>query len=142
MILQFISDQVEDYYKLERGSIQIKSRKREIVLARQMAMVMAKKLTKYPLRTIGLEYGKKDHATVLHAVKTVNNLRDTDKKIRGEYEDLYKIVKAETSFTEISKEEIRECIIIALVMLLKKKSEQLKHKSEQLWKISSALQQK
>ena len=59
-----------------------KTRKREIVQARQIAMFFAKNLTKSSLATIGTSIGGKDHATVLHACKTVNNLLETDKGFR------------------------------------------------------------
>ena len=59
-----------------------KTRKRQIVQARQTAMYMCYKYTKYTLSTIGENLGRKDHATVLHAVKTINNLVDVDTKLR------------------------------------------------------------
>lgn len=60
-----------------------KTRKREVVQARQIAMYFAKDYTTASLATIGQEIGGKDHATVLHACKTVNNLRDTERQYRG-----------------------------------------------------------
>ena len=59
-----------------------KSRKRNIVQARQLSMYFSKKYTKAPLITIGEQCGGKDHATVIHALKTVANLLDTDKQFR------------------------------------------------------------
>jgi len=53
------------------------SRKREIVSARQISMSLCKKLTKCSLSKIGFEHTKRDHATVLHAVNTINDLIDT-----------------------------------------------------------------
>jgi chromosomal replication initiator protein len=67
-----------------------KTRKREIVQARQIAMYFAKKMTKSSLANIGLHCGGKDHATVLHACRTVNNLSETDKHFRRYLEDLDK----------------------------------------------------
>jgi len=63
--------------------INTKTRKREIVQARQLAMYFSKKHTKSSLATIGLHCGNKDHATVLHACKTVTNLIETDKQFKG-----------------------------------------------------------
>lgn len=60
-----------------------KSRKRNIVQARQLSMYFSKKYTKAPLITIGEQCGGKDHATVIHALKTVANLLDTDKQFRA-----------------------------------------------------------
>ena len=58
-----------------------KTRKREVCFTRQVCMYFGKQKTKRSLASIGLVFGK-DHATVLHACKTVNNLIDTDPKIR------------------------------------------------------------
>ena len=71
-----------------------KTRKRQIVQARQTAMYMCYKYTKYTLATIGENLGRKDHATVLHAVKTINNLIDTDIKIRTTIEKCEKEVES------------------------------------------------
>ena len=60
-----------------------KSRKRNIVQARQLSMYFSKKYTKAPLITIGEQCGGKDHATVIHALKTVTNLLETDKQFRA-----------------------------------------------------------
>ncbi len=60
-----------------------KSKKREIVQARQLAMYFAKKYTKNTLEIIGQQCGGKDHATVIHALKTVSNLLETDKKFKA-----------------------------------------------------------
>ena len=59
-----------------------KTRKRNIVQARQLTMYFAKKYTKSSLINIGNECGGKDHATVIHALKTVENLIETDKQFR------------------------------------------------------------
>lgn len=60
-----------------------KSRKRNIVQARQLSMYFSKKYTKASLVTIGEQCGGKDHATVIHALKTVANLLDTDRQFRA-----------------------------------------------------------
>lgn len=60
-----------------------KSRKRNIVQARQLSMYFSKKYTKAPLITIGEQCGGKDHATVIHSLKTVTNLLETDKQFRA-----------------------------------------------------------
>ena len=71
-------------------TLQSKTRKRHIVQARQLAMFFAKKYTKASLASIGSQIGKRDHATVLHACKTVNNLIDTDKQFRAFVNDIEK----------------------------------------------------
>jgi chromosomal replication initiator protein len=67
-----------------------KTRKREVVQARQISMYFSKKMTKSSLASIGAHCGGKDHATVLHACRTVNNLQETDKHFRKYLEDLEK----------------------------------------------------
>jgi chromosomal replication initiator protein len=56
-------------------------------------MYFSKSLTKYSLASIGAQIGSKDHATVLHACKTVTNLKDTDKNFRQFVEDIEKKLK-------------------------------------------------
>ncbi len=77
--INYIKKVVCDFMNVKVEDINTKSRKQEIVQARQIAMFFAKKYTKASLATIGAEIGNKDHATVLYANKTVNNLQETDK---------------------------------------------------------------
>lgn len=88
--IEYISKVVCDYFNMSVESLQTKTRKREIVQARQITMYFSKSLTKYSLASIGAQVGNKDHATVLHACKTVNNLKDTDKNFRQYVEDIEK----------------------------------------------------
>lgn len=91
--IEYISKVVCDYFSMNVDVLQAKTRKREIVQARQIAMYFSKSLTKYSLASIGAQIGSKDHATVLHACKTVNNLKDTDKNFRQYVEDIEKKLK-------------------------------------------------
>lgn len=91
--IEYISKVVCDYFNMPVDTLQAKTRKREIVQARQIAMYFSKSLTKYSLASIGAQIGSKDHATVLHACKTVNNLKDTDKNFRQFVEDIDKKLK-------------------------------------------------
>jgi len=91
--IDFIQKIVCDYFNLPLDLINSKTRKREIVQARQLAMYFSKKHTKASLATIGLHCGNKDHATVLHACRTVNNLIETDKQFRTYVEELDKKLK-------------------------------------------------
>ena len=70
-----------DYYKQNPTTVSKKNRKREYVQTRQIAMFLSKSLTKESLANIGRNIGDKDHATVLHACKTIKNLIDTDKQV-------------------------------------------------------------
>lgn len=88
--IDYIQKVVCDYFDIPIELMKSKTRKREIVQARQLAMYFSKQMTKNSLANIGLHCGNKDHATVLHACKTVNNLIDTDKQFRGYVSDIEK----------------------------------------------------
>ena len=86
--IDYIQKVVSDYFQMDIETLQSKTRRRHIVQARQLAMYFAKKFTKASLASIGNQIGKRDHATVLHACKTVDNLTFTDKQFRKYVEDL------------------------------------------------------
>ena len=88
--IDYIQKVVSDYFEMDVATLQSKTRKRHYVQARQLAMFFAKKFTKASLASIGSQIGKRDHATVLHACKTVDNLAETDKQFRKYIEDLNK----------------------------------------------------
>lgn len=91
--IDYISKVVCDYFNLSVDHLQTKTRKREIVQARQLAMYFSKNMTKSSLASIGSQIGNKDHATVLHACKTVNNLIETDKNFRNFVDEIEKKLK-------------------------------------------------
>ena len=88
--IDYIQKIVSDYFQMDIETLQSKTRKRHIVQARQLAMFFAKKFTKASLASIGSQIGKRDHATVLHACKTVDNLSSTDKHFRKFVDDIGK----------------------------------------------------
>ena len=88
--IEYIQKVVCDYFDLPIELMKSKTRKREVVQARQIAMYFSKKMTKSSLANIGMHCGGKDHATVLHACRTVNNLAETDKNFRAYLVDLEK----------------------------------------------------
>lgn len=91
--IDYIQKVVSDYFNIHIDHLNSKTRKREIVQARQLAMYFSKKHTKSSLATIGMHCGNKDHATVLHACRTVNNLIETDKQFRSYVEEIEKKIK-------------------------------------------------
>ncbi len=91
--IDYIQKVVCNYFSIPMDQIQSKTRKREIVQARQVAMFFSKNMTKASLSTIGSQIGGKDHATVLHACKTVNNLMETDKRFRLQVDEIEKKLK-------------------------------------------------
>ncbi|MCV6631328.1 MAG: chromosomal replication initiator protein DnaA [Flavobacteriaceae bacterium] len=88
--IDYIQKVVSEYFEMNVETLQSKTRKRHIVQARQLAMFFAKKYTKASLASIGSQIGKRDHATVLHACKTVDNLAETDKQFKKYIDDLTK----------------------------------------------------
>ena len=88
--IEYIQKVVCDYFDLPIEMLKSKTRKREVVQARQISMYFSKKMTKSSLANIGAHCGGKDHATVLHACRTVVNLSETDKQFRNYLEELEK----------------------------------------------------
>jgi chromosomal replication initiator protein len=88
--IDYIQKVVCDYFNLPMEILKSKTRKREVVQARQISMFFSKKLTKASLASIGANCGGKDHATVLHACRTVLNLSETDKQFKSYLDDLDK----------------------------------------------------
>ncbi|MCQ2284396.1 MAG: chromosomal replication initiator protein DnaA [Bacteroidales bacterium] len=91
--IEYVQKVVCDYFNISTETINAKTRKREIVQARQLSMYFAKKYTRLPLSVIGTYCGNKDHATVLHACRTINNLYETDKKMKMYIDDIDKKMK-------------------------------------------------
>ena len=83
-----IQKQVAKHYLLTVSDLTSKNRKRPIVMARQMAMFIAHELTNLSLANIGKNFGNRDHSTVLHAIKTINNNIDKTSEIKNNYESI------------------------------------------------------
>ncbi len=94
LTIDHIQQIIADYFNLDIESLHSKTRKRNVVQARQLAMFFSKKYTKSSLSTIGSQIGQRDHATVLHACKTVQNLIETDREFKKYVSDL------ETKFSD------------------------------------------
>lgn len=73
---------------VDENKLRDKTRKKEVVFARQMAMFFSKELTKSSLKTIGLHFGGRDHSTVIHACNSIENLRQEDSNIKQLVENL------------------------------------------------------
>jgi chromosomal replication initiator protein len=91
--LETIQKMVCDYFNLPYERLQQKTRKREIVQARQITMYLAKQFTKNSLKTIGEHFGGRDHTTVIHSCQTVKDLMDTDGLFRESVVDLQQKVQ-------------------------------------------------
>jgi chromosomal replication initiator protein len=94
--IESIQSLVCEYFDLPVDLLKAKTRKREIVQARQISMYFAKKLTKNSLKTIGEYFGGRDHSTVIHSCQTVEDLMETDRKFKGFVEDIQKKIKIST----------------------------------------------
>jgi len=88
-----IKQLVSDHLKVPVDKIQGKTRKREVVIARQLSMYLAKHHTKSSLKAIGDNFGGRDHSTVIYSCKTVEDLIDTDPQVKHALSELEKKVK-------------------------------------------------
>ncbi len=88
--IDYIQKVISKYFEMDVTTLQSKTRKRHIVQARQLAMYFSKRMTKASLASIGSQIGNRDHATVLHACKTVDNMLETDKQFRKFVEEITK----------------------------------------------------
>ena len=76
--LDEIIEKIGEYYKISVDKIREKDRRKEVARCRQVGMYIAKKVTSFSLKTIGLHFGGRDHSTVIHAIKTIENQKLKD----------------------------------------------------------------
>jgi chromosomal replication initiator protein len=76
--IEAIQKMVCEYFNVPYDKLLQKTRKREVVQARQITMFLSKSFTKNSLKTIGEHFGGRDHTTVIHSCQTVKDLMDTD----------------------------------------------------------------
>jgi chromosomal replication initiator protein len=91
--IDFIQKTCADYYDIKLPDLKAKTRKKEIVTARQVAMYFSKEFTNHSLKSIGYHFGGRDHSTVIHAVQTVNDLIETDTTFKAAVTELRKKFK-------------------------------------------------
>lgn len=87
---------VAEFYDIPGDLLRAKTRKQEIVIARQVAMYLAKELTNCSLKTIGLNFGGRDHSTVIHAYQTVEEQLKIDPKFRSSMEQVKRKIEIYT----------------------------------------------
>lgn len=90
--MENIQKTVAEYYKIRVTELLSSKRNRSIARPRQMAMALAKELTKHSLPEIGVAFGGRDHTTVLHATRKIKTLRDTDGGIEEDYKNLLRVL--------------------------------------------------
>ena len=83
-----------EYYNIRLGDMLSKKRSRSIARPRQMAMSLAKELTNHSLPEIGDSFGGRDHTTVLHACRKINELRSSSNEIEQDYRNLIRVLTA------------------------------------------------
>lgn len=88
--VDFIQKAVAEYYHLPVELLKAKTRKKEVVQARQVAMYFVKECTTHSLKSIGHHFGGRDHTTVIHSVQLVSDLVDRDKAFRTQVLELRK----------------------------------------------------
>jgi chromosomal replication initiator protein len=88
-----IQKTVADYYRIKIAELLSKKRTRNLTRPRQIAMSLARELTTMSLPEIGNSFGGKDHSTVIHACKTILNLRIVDSTIDADYKILFQTLR-------------------------------------------------
>lgn len=95
--IEFIQKAVCEYFEVPVEKLKEKTRKRNIVQARQLSMYLAKNYTKNSLKVIGKHFGGRDHSTVIHSCQMVQNLMDTDNEFRDSVKELEKKIQLSIS---------------------------------------------
>ncbi|HFC01253.1 MAG TPA: chromosomal replication initiator protein DnaA, partial [Phaeodactylibacter sp.] len=91
--VDFIQNLVADHFDVPVAKLASKTRKRSIVIARQLSMYLAKNLTNKSLKAIGENFGGRDHSTVIYSCKAVQDLLDTDMIFKDTVADLEKKIR-------------------------------------------------
>ncbi|MGH2567704.1 MAG: helix-turn-helix domain-containing protein, partial [Bacteroidota bacterium] len=86
--IEQIQHAVCQFFDIPEDLLRAKTRKQEVVGARQTAMYIAKQLTNASLKTIGLHFGGRDHSTVIHACQAVEDRLKNDLKFKQDVEQL------------------------------------------------------
>lgn len=89
-----IQKRIASRYNIKVSDMSSSSKSRDIARPRQLAMYLSKMLTPKSLSEIGKKFGKKDHTTVIHAVKKIEELCETDPEFKEEVEILLKILQS------------------------------------------------
>ena len=88
LTIEDIQGVVCEYLNIDEERVRSKTRKREVVRARQIAMYFCKRLTQNSLKTIGLHFGGRDHSTVIHANNTVEDRMEDDEQFQDTVEEI------------------------------------------------------
>jgi len=91
--IDYIQKSVCEFAKITLEELKGKSRKKELVIPRQIGIYLAKNYTSLSLKTIGLYFGGRDHSTVIHSIETCEDMMVTDKKFKAQMIELQKRMK-------------------------------------------------
>lgn len=92
--IQQIITAVTDFFRIRLADLQSKKRPRSVTVPRQVCMFFARKMTRLSLEEIGGYFGGRDHTTVMHAVKAVENRRDTEAEFSGQVKAIEEKIRA------------------------------------------------
>ncbi|MDR3013105.1 MAG: chromosomal replication initiator protein DnaA [Chitinispirillales bacterium] len=87
-----IIEKTADFYKVPVNNIREKNKRKEVAFCRQVAMYISKNVTNHSLKSIGLNFGGRDHSTVIHAIQLVEKLMNADKSVAQDVEYIISIL--------------------------------------------------
>jgi len=85
-----------EYYDIPEDLLRAKTRKQEVVNARQVAMFLSKELTNSSLKTIGLHFGGRDHSTVIHSCQSIQDRINSDSSFKQSLDQLRRRIELNT----------------------------------------------
>ena len=91
--VDYIQKIVAEYFDVSAKLLRDKVRKKEIVIARQVAMFFSKEFTRHSLKAIGMHFGGRDHSTVIHSIQSVEDMMDTNAGFKSSIEELRKKIR-------------------------------------------------
>ncbi|MDH5597861.1 MAG: chromosomal replication initiator protein DnaA [Cyclobacteriaceae bacterium] len=91
--IDFIQKTVSEYYHVKTSDLKEKTRKKEIVLARQVAIYMSKHYTSHSLKFIGYHFGGRDHSTIIHSIQAVEDMMDVNETFKSQIDQIKKKLK-------------------------------------------------
>jgi chromosomal replication initiator protein len=92
--VESIQQMVAEHFGIQVSDLKDKSRKKEVVMPRQIAMYLTKEHTDLALKSIGYHFGGRDHSTVIHSIQTINDVIGTDKIVKEAVQELQKSLKS------------------------------------------------
>lgn len=91
--IEIIQKKVVEHFGLTLEELRGKSRRKEYVIPRQIAIYLAKEHTEHSLKSIGYHFGGRDHSTVIHAIQSVNDMLKTDQEVKSAIQSVQKQLK-------------------------------------------------